>query len=87
MFEPDLDKLLEKARKLGWSETSNLSEASVVLYGSLNQRNEAIAYSHAIRRVGQGWEEVYGNDHNRWEDSSPPAKHSGDFIVALLKAP
>jgi hypothetical protein len=87
LFVNEIDDLLDKAKRRGWTETSSLYDADVVLYGAIDHRNVAIAYSHAIRRVGLGWEEVYGNDHNRWDEHLPPTKHGNNVIVALLRRP
>jgi hypothetical protein len=78
---PDLAKLLELATGSGgFVETSNLGEATIVLYGHGRQ------YSHAIRRLGRFWFEVYGNDFNRYTGGSmPPPTHHGNRIVAVLK--
>lgn len=78
----DLDQLLTLVRAKGYEETSSGSEASVVLYG----RNGN--YSHAIRRVHGAWYEVsgLGGTVRRYAGAeNPPAQHTGDHVVAMLK--
>ena len=76
------EPLIETARKYGYTEVTSISDATIVLYG------RGKGFSHAIRKVSGRWEEIQydGGPHRRYSGGgTPPKKHMGDKIVAMLK--
>ncbi len=78
-YVADLASLKAKLPK-GYSETSDLGQATVVLYGTSG-------ISHAMVKNGGSWEEVSfpGGPHLRRGGANPPAKFKGESIVAMFK--
>lgn len=56
LFKQEVSKVVRTARGKGWIETNNISLGDVILYGGSNKY-----FTHAIKRVGEQWEESYGN--------------------------
>ena len=82
-FGGDLEKLYNCATKNGYYATVSAKFAKVILYGNM-AKIIPDTYTHAIKRVDDHWEEVLGNDHNKWDDEEPPLFHGTDKIVMYL---